>query len=56
LTGQVQLAEVRNTGDSVVWSRRRVKNVSGLVACTLALSGVPEWRPVTKKKIGMVFG
>lgn len=56
LTGQVQIGAVRNTGDSQVWSRRQSKNISGLVAVTLAVGGVPEWRPVVKKKIGMAFG
>jgi hypothetical protein len=56
LAGQVQVVEDRKVGDVMVWSRRRAKNVSGLVAVTLALGGVPEWEPVKKKKIGMVFG
>jgi len=56
LTGQVQIGAVRNTGDSQVWSRRQSKNISGLVAVTLAVGGVPEWRPKVKKSIGMAFG
>ena len=56
LTGQVQIGAVRNTGDSQVWSRRQSKNISGLVAVTLAVGGVPEWRPKVKKSIGMAWG
>jgi len=36
--------------------RRQSKNISGLVAVTLAVGGVPEWRPKVRKSIGMAFG
>ena len=56
LTGQVQVAETRVTGDSALWARRRSRNISGLVAVTLAAGGVPEWQAPKKKSIGMAFG
>jgi hypothetical protein len=56
LNGQVSVGERRMVGDAAVWSRRRAKNISALVAVTLALSGVPEWQPKKKKKIGIFVG
>lgn len=56
LNGQVSVGERRMVGDAAVWSRRRAKNISALVAVTLALSGVPEWEPKKKKKIGIFVG
>lgn len=53
LSGQVQSAELRPLGDTNVWSRRRSRNVSGLVAATLALGGVPSLE--VKRSIGMAF-
>ena len=56
LSGQVAVGQVRAVGEARVWSRRLSKNVSGLVAVTLALGGVPEWVAPVRKSIGMVFG
>ena len=53
LSGQAQAVELRDAGGAQVWSRRRSKNVSGLIACTLALGGVPALAP--KRSIGMAF-
>jgi hypothetical protein len=39
-------AELRPSGDSMVWSRRTSKvDISPLVACTIALGGVPQVAP-----------
>jgi hypothetical protein len=46
LESAVKGAELRTSGDALVWSRRTSKvDISPLVACTIALGGVPQVAP-----------